>query len=146
MTKKTPIHLSYRLLVNQLFATCLYSLDNEYSFQSNNSQEHERFSHSGSANNGLCILFAERRSRKLISCPDRGLDKNVYNLDGESRRSRLGSCFYDSLDLVFYNSNRIAMIQVICLVASPESERLQARSPRQPHEKTVLRSQRSRFR
>ena len=45
------------------------------------------------AYNGLCVLFAERRSRRLISCPDGEPGKNVYNLDGESRRSRLGSCF-----------------------------------------------------
>ena len=125
----------------------LLELKFEQDSQSNNSQEHERFSHSGSANNWLCVLFAERRSQRLISCPDQGLEKkNVYNLDGESRRSRLGSCFYNSLDLAFYNSHRIAMIQVICLVASLESERPQVRSSRQPHEKTVLRLQRSRFR
>ena len=48
-----------------------------------------------SAYNGLCVLFGERRSLRLISCPDGEPGKSVYNLDGESRRSRLGSCFYD---------------------------------------------------
>ena len=100
----------------------LLELKFEQDSQSKNSQEHERFSHYASANNWPCILFDERRSRRLISCTDQGLEKNV---DDESRRSRLGSCFYDSLDLAFYNSNRIAMIQVICLVVSLESERLQ---------------------
>ena len=65
------------------------------------------------------------------------LEKNVYNLDGESRRSRLGSCFfYDSLDWACYNSHGIAMIHVIFLVASLESEHLQVylqvRSPAFP--------------
>ena len=53
------------------------------------------------------------------------LEKNVYNLDGESRRSRLGSCFYDLLGFACYNSHQIAMIHVIFLVASLESEHLQ---------------------
>ena len=59
----------------------------------------------------------ERRSRRLISCPDRGLEVNIYNFDGDSSKSRLGSYFYDSLDLAFHNSHRNATIQVICLVA-----------------------------
>ena len=64
------------------------------------------------------------------------LEKTVCNLDGESRRSRLGSCFYDFLGFACYNSHQIAMIHVIFLVASLESEHLQVylqvRSPAFP--------------
>ena len=42
----------------------------EQDFQSSNSQDHERLCHPSSTYNGLCVLFAERRSRRLISCPD----------------------------------------------------------------------------
>ena len=86
-----------------------------------------------------------RKIPYLISSSYSGNIVYVYNLDGESRRSRLGSCFYDSLDLAFYNSHRIATNQVICLVTSLDSEHLQVQSPRRPHKKTVPRSQQSCF-
>ena len=53
----------------------LLELKFEQDSQSNNCQEHDRFSLSDSENNELCMLFAERRSRRLILCPDRGLEK-----------------------------------------------------------------------
>ena len=82
---------SSKQLISFLFI--LLELKFEQDSQSNKSQEHWRFSHSGSANNRPCELFAEQQSRRLILCSDRGLENNVYNLNGESRRSRLGSCF-----------------------------------------------------
>ena len=58
----------------------LLELKFEQECQSNNMQEHERFFHSTSVNDEPCVLFAERRSQRLIFCPDRGLEKNVYDI------------------------------------------------------------------